>query len=206
MRRGSVVAATWFLSLLLAACESWTGGGFRADGPEMPRLRQVLALEAGKVVADVGAGKGELSFALAREVGPGGHVFSTEIDSARLRRLREALVAAGLGNVTVVEASGSETGLPPNCCEAIVLRRVYHHLTQPSGINASLFRSLRPGGVLAIVDFPPPFFLGRGLYGVPAQAVIGEVTRSGFELIRVLDDWPGRGPLESYCVVFRKPV
>jgi hypothetical protein len=29
---------------------------------------------------------------------------------------------------------------------------------------------------------------------------------SGFELLRLIDDWPGRGPLASYCVVFRKPL
>ena len=89
----------------------------------------------------------------------------------RLRRLREAVVAAKLDNVTVLEAYASDTGLPPNCCDAIVLRRVYHHLTDPSGLNAGLLRALRPGGVLAVVDFPPPFFLGRGRFGVPAESV-----------------------------------
>ena len=205
MRRGSAAAVTLVLSAVCAGCESWSGFGFRADGREMPRLRQVLSLEAGKVVADVGAGKGELTLALAREVSSQGHVFSTEIDAARLRRLREAVVADKLDNVTVIEADSRETGLPPNCCDAIVLRRVYHHLTDPSGINASLLRSLRPGGVLAVIDFPPPFFLSRGQFGVPAKIVISEVMSSGFELLRLIDDWPGRGPLESYCVVFRKP-
>jgi ubiquinone/menaquinone biosynthesis C-methylase UbiE len=172
----------------------------------MPRLRQVLALETGKVVADVGAGEGGLTLALAAEVGSNGRVFSTEIDPQRLGRLREAVLAARLGNVTVVEASVSETGLPPNCCDAIVLRRVYHHVTDPPGINASLLRSLRPGGVLAVIDFPPPFFFGRGSFGVPAKTVISEVTGGGFELVRLIDDWPGRGPLASYCVVLRKPM
>ena len=199
------MAVALLLSAACAGCGSWTGFGFRADGPEMPRLRQVLTLEPGRVVADVGAGKGELTFALAREVGPNGRVFSTEIEVGRLRALREALIAAKLDNVTVVEAYSSETGLPPNCCEAIVLRRVYHHMTDPSGINASLLRSLRPGGVLAVIDFPPPFFLSRGDLGVPAKIVIAEVTSRGFELLRLIDDWPGRGPLESYCAVFRKP-
>jgi ubiquinone/menaquinone biosynthesis C-methylase UbiE len=170
----------------------------------MPRLRQVLTLKTGTVVADVGAGKGELTFALAREVGPNGRVFSTDIDPERLRGLREAAVADKLDNVTVVEAFVSETGLPPNCCDAIVLRRVYHHVTDPSGINASLLRSLRPGGVLAVIDFPPPFFFSRGSFGVPAETVINEVTSRGFELFRLIDDWPGRGPLQSYCLVFRK--
>jgi len=107
--------------------------------------------------------------------------------------------------VTVVEAHTRETGLPPNCCDAIVLRRVYHHLSDVAGINASLLHSLRPGGVLAVIDFPPPFFAGRGSLGVPARAVISEVVASGFELVQFIDDWPGRGPLGSYCVVFRKP-
>ena len=205
MRPGKAAAVALVLSAVSAGCESWTGGGFRADGAEMPRLRQALALETGKVVADVGAGKGELTFALAREVGPKGRVFSTDIDPERLRGLREAVVAAKLDNVTVVEGFVSETGLPPDCCDAIVLRRVYHHVTDPSGINASLLRSLRPGGVLAVIDFPPPFFFGRGSFGVAAKTVIDEVTGGGFELLRPSDDWPGRGPLGSYCVVFRKP-
>jgi SAM-dependent methyltransferase len=189
------------LSAACAGCGSWTGFGFRADGAEMPRLREVLALEAGKVVADVGAGKGQLTAALAREVGPSGRVYSTEIDRARL----EALRAARPANVTVVEARSDATGLPPDCCDAIVLRRVYHHLTEPASINAGLLQALRPGGVLVVIDFPPPFFWGRGELGVPAQAVVRELAGSGFEPVRLIEDWPGRGPLASYCAVFRKP-
>ena len=205
MRRGSAQVVALMFSAVCAGCESWSGFGFRAESREMPRLRQVLTLETGRVVADVGAGKGELTFALAREVGSKGHIFSTEIDPERLRWLREAVVASKLDNVTVVEASISETGLSPNCCDAIVLRRVYHHLTDPSGVNAGLLRSLRPGGVLAVIDFPPPFFLSRGQFGVPAETVIREVVSGGFGLLRLIEDWPGRGPLESYCAVFRKP-
>jgi ubiquinone/menaquinone biosynthesis C-methylase UbiE len=193
--------------LLSAACAGcqWTGFGFHADGHEMPRLRQVLALEAGSVVADVGAGRGELTVALAREVRSNGRVFATEIDARRLKKLREAVVEARVDNVTIVEAGSGDTGLPPNCCDAIVLRRVYHHLTDPESINASLLRSLRPGGVLAVIDFPPPFFWSRGSLGVPAKAVIAEVSASGFEPLALIDDWPGRGPLVSYCALFRKP-
>ena len=53
-------------------CNSWRGFGFRASGPEMPRLRHELALNPGMSVADVGAGRGELTVALAAEVGPSG--------------------------------------------------------------------------------------------------------------------------------------
>lgn len=196
---------TLALAAACVGCESWTGFGFRDEGGEMARLHEVLALDKGKVVADVGAGKGGLTFALAKVVSEG-RVFSTEIDPARLRRLQEAVLAAKLANVTVLEAHSSETGLPANCCDAIVLRRVYHHLTDPSGLNAGLLLALRPGGVLAVIDFPPPFFLGRGQFGVSSGDVTTEVKASGFELVRLIDDWPGRGPFATYCALFRKPL
>jgi len=192
---------------LTSRSSSWTGGGFNVSGPEMPRLREVLALKTGMVVADVGAGKGQLTLALDSAVGPAGHVFSSEIDPARLQALREMVAGARLSNVTVVEAKTSESGLPADCCDAIVLRRVYHHLTAPAAINASLLRALRPGGLLAVIDIPPLlFFPARSSLGVAPQVVINEVTASGFEMRQLHTDWPGRGPLESYCVLFRKPL
>ena len=198
--------AALLVAALLSGCNDWTGFGFNARGPEMPRIKQAIALKAGMVVADVGAGKGQLTRALAAAVGPGGHVFSTDIDPDRVKALRAMLAEANVVNVTVVQAQSRESGLPPGCCDAIVLRRVYHHVTDPAETNASLLRALRPGGLLAVIDMPPPFFAGRGSLGVPAQSVTAEVTASGFELLQLRRDWPGRGPLESYCALFRKPA
>jgi ubiquinone/menaquinone biosynthesis C-methylase UbiE len=211
-RRAAHLPALFFvaLALLLTAvvltCSNWTGFGFDARGPEMQRIREVLRLKKGMTIADIGAGRGQLSSALATEVGTGGKIFATDVDRARVEALSDKFRREKVTNVVVVEGGTSDTRLPGACCDAIVLRRVYHHLTDTAGINASLFRSLRPQGVLAIIDFAPPSFLSRGEFGVPAEVVIGEVSRSGFELLRLIDDWPGRGPLGSYCVLFRKPL
>ncbi len=205
------------ISALSAGCSDWRGFGFDARGREMARLRQVLALKAGMSVADVGAGNGELTLALAAEVGAKGRLFATEIDAESIEDLRAAVAKARLDNVTVVQAQARDTGLPASCCDAVILRRVYHHLTNPVETDASLLRALRPRGTLAVIDFAPPLpWLwpwppkgvpeNRGGHGVAAQLVVGEVTASGFELVQVSDDWPGRGPLSSYCAVFRKPM
>jgi predicted small secreted protein len=73
--RASTAAIIALAVVLGIGCNSWRGFGFRASGPEMPRLRHGLALKPGMSVADVGAGRGELTLALAAEVGPRGQVF-----------------------------------------------------------------------------------------------------------------------------------
>jgi SAM-dependent methyltransferase len=111
----------------------------------------------------------------------------------------------------VLQAAEKQTNLPNECCDGIVLRRVYHHLTAPVEMDASLLRSLKPGGELAIIDFAPQKWLSesdpvkgvpanRGGHGIPKNILIEELTAAGFKVDKVFDDWP-----DGYCVVFRKP-
>jgi len=101
--------------------------------------------------------------------------------------------------------------LPDNCCDEIVLRRVYHHFTAPQEMDASLLRSLKPGGELAVIDFPPRKWLSesdpvpgvpanRGGHGIPQKILIEEVNAAGFNVDKIVNDWPG----DDYCVLFRK--
>jgi ubiquinone/menaquinone biosynthesis C-methylase UbiE len=154
-RKRRLATIALLFSVVVVGCHNWRGPGFRATGPEMPRLKHVLALNPGMSVADVGAGRGELTVALAAEIGPSGRVYATDIDPVALGQIRARVAAAALQNVTVVQAHTRDTGLPTNCCDAVVLRRVYHHLSDPLATNGDLLRVLRPGGVLAVIDFPP---------------------------------------------------
>ena len=153
-----------------------------------------------------------MTVAAAERVGPSGHVFSTELDASRLADIQAAVVKRKLTNVTVVKAGESNTNLPPECCDAIFIRDVYHHFTHPAEINASLFRALKPAGHLAVIDFPPSKALGliapvkgvpksHGGHGIPQQVLIEELTAAGFQVEVIPTDWLGR----SYCVIFRKP-
>jgi SAM-dependent methyltransferase len=203
LRAAAAVAGLAAVLLLAAAgLSTWRGSGFHADGPELPRLRHVLQLKPGMSVADVGAGNGELTLALAREVGPGGRVYANDLD---LAQVRATAGAAALSNVRFVQSQVADTTLPERCCDAIVVRRVYHHLTEPAAINASLRRALRPGGRLAVIDFPPIVsWLWALDHGAELRRVIAEVEASGLQQVQVIEDWPGRGPLGSYCAVFTR--
>jgi SAM-dependent methyltransferase len=140
-----------------------------------------------------------------------GQVYASELDAERLADIRRAAADAGLSNVTVIAGAVSRTNLPDACCEAIFLRLVYHHLTDPEAINADLFRALRPGGRLVIIDFEPGGLLNwisrpetaarHGGHGTPKDTVRWEVTRAGFQWRRGPEAWRGR----TYAVLFRRP-
>ena len=101
-------------------------------------------------MAEIGAGKGEITLAAAKRVGAAGRVYTTELDAKKLAHLEE--LAAKEKNITALQAGEAQTNLPPECCDSIFMRLVYHHLTKPAEIDASLFRSLKPGGLLAVID------------------------------------------------------
>jgi SAM-dependent methyltransferase len=174
---------------------------------EAESIAEVLALRAGQTVADIGAGNGEWSVELGRRVGERGHVYATEIEDAKLEEIRRSAEDAGLANVEAVLGSEDSTGLPPACCDAILVRLVYHHLTEPKRVVADLERALRPGGRMAIIDFLPRDWLpnvpgvpDRGGHGVRPEEVIAEVEAAGFRLVERHDEWEGRS--ERFCVVF----
>jgi len=201
----------WFLfalSCAVAAPLVLTLHARASAADEIPKLAALMEWKQGTVVGDIGAGDGSYAFAAADLVGTSGRVFATEIDKEKLAKLREEIAKRNVRNVDVVESGDAETNLPASCCDAIFLRRVYHHLTKPLEFDASVLRSLKPGGRLAIIDFPPHPEYGkvkgvpkdREDHGIQQKILIDELGRAGFQLDKIVDDWPTR----DYCVLFVK--
>ena len=205
--RRHVVLALLLGALALAACH-----GQDQDQKEADKLATLLNWKPGSVVAEIGAGDGGLTLAAAERVGPTGRVYTTELEPKKLAKLESLAAAQKAHNITVVKAGEAATNLPRECCDSIFIRRVYHHFTQPAQEDSSLFQSLKPGGLLAVIDFPPGKGPGkleavkgvpknRGGHGMPKQLLVDELTAAGFQALTTPTDWPG----EDYCVVFRKP-
>lgn len=201
-QRSRVATLAWMV--LVASCATAEVSTDEAD-----RIAEALGLESGMNVADVGAGDGEWAMALAERVGADGHVFATEVDEGELRDIRERLDDVGLVNVTPVLGSQDETGLPEGCCDAILLRMVYHHFVRPEMMRDSLYEALRPGARLAIIDIVPQKHWGklpevpdRGGHGIPPEDLIDEMTARGFILLERFDDWAGDD--DRFCLVFAR--
>jgi precorrin-6B methylase 2 len=209
----SVGLVLLFLSRLAAQQTGLTDGQLKAAEIEVPRLVELLELKPGMTVADVGAGFGAWTMRFSRWLGPEGRVYATDIGAAQLAALRDAVQRERLANVTVLEGASSTTNLPALCCDAILIRDAYHHLTKPEDIIRSFDASLKPGGRLAVIDFPPrpntevPAGVpaNRGGHGVPPEVVQREVGEA-LTHVRTIPTWaPDSQPASLYLVLFRKP-
>jgi ubiquinone/menaquinone biosynthesis C-methylase UbiE len=179
-----------------------------AAADEVDRITEVLSITVGTRVADVGAGDGEWSLAMAERVGETGHVFATEVKTDEIRDIERKIQSSGLSNVTVILGDQKTSGLPDECCDAIFLRLVYHHFVDPTSMLRSLRRALLPGGRLAVIDITPQSHWrdlegvpDRGGHGISPEELVDELTRQGFELVARYDDW--NGDADRFCIVFR---
>jgi len=200
LRRAAALAAAFLIA---------GGAAVHSLDSEAARTIEALGLRPGLRVADVGAGNGEWAERIGREVGETGHVYATEVDRDDLQKVETRLKDAGLKNVTIILGTQEDTGLPPGCCDAILLRMVYHHFTDPARMRASLRSALRRGGPLVVIDTEPQKnwrhlegVPDRGGHGIAEEALVSEMTADGFEVVARHPDWEGDG--DRYCVVFRR--
>jgi ubiquinone/menaquinone biosynthesis C-methylase UbiE len=220
------------IALLLTGC---TVGAGRAQAPvqltgptddqikladiEVRRLVTLLRLEPGMSIADVGAGLGAWAMRFARWTGTSGRVFATDIDETPLTILRTIVAKDALSNVTVITGAADSTNLPAACCDAILIRNVFHYVTEPAAMIRSLAASLKPGGRLAIVDFPPRpnstvppgVPANRGGNGVPPDVVESEVGAVLRHVTTVpnwspeaVPDWVPKNIAPPFVVIFEK--
>lgn len=203
--------AATVLSIVFVALTTGCGS---SSIEETVRIAKTLGLKNGMHVADVGAGDGVLLPHLASLVGSSGKVFGTEIDPENLEKIRVLAKDLALQQIVPIQGTPEDTGLAENCCDAIVTRMVYHHLTEPSPFIDSLRRSLAPEGRLLIIDFQPSLWMSsskpedlpqdRAGHGITPELVINEVTAQGFRLDQRFDDWPGPGSLvlDHFALLF----
>lgn len=205
------------------------------DAARKPAELLALAeLEVGDKVGDWIMGGGYVTHILASAVGPSGRVYAyqpTEFVTfmAQYGSDQDA-VAKAHANVTPVREPLNAYRFPEPL-DAIITVQNYHDLylkpfpadTAPKA-RAELFRALKPGGVLVLVDHSAAAGSGtrdaNSLHRIDKAAVIQELTAVGFKLegdhqlyVNAADprtalvfDPSIRGKTDQFTLVFRKPA
>ena len=111
-----------------------------------------LGLKEGSVIADVGAGSGRDTWVFAEIVGQTGLVFAEEIAEDKVVSLKTEANKRELSQVRAMLGRTDDPCLPSNSIDLIYLNHVYHHLAKPRDILRGIWRALKPGGHLVVVD------------------------------------------------------
>lgn len=114
-------------------------------------------LKPGQSALDVAGGTGDLTRGLAQQVGGNGRVILADINAAMLENGRCKLVDAGVaGNVEYVQADAERLPFPENHFHCITIGFGLRNVTHKETALASLYRVLKPGGRLLVLEFSKP--------------------------------------------------
>ncbi len=148
-------------------------------------------VRSGQHVLDIAGGTGDLAKVFSREVGRNGHVVLSDINAAMLEVGRERLINAGCNNVDFVLAN-AETLAPfdDDSFDLVTISFGLRNVTDKDAALKSMYRVLKPGGRLLILEFSKPVFepLSKAydLYSFTALPMMGKIIANDSESYQYL--------------------
>jgi len=184
----------------------WQGAGWlerseRAQEERTDLLLRALALKPGMVVADIGAGTGYLSRRMAGLVAPGGKVLAVDVQPQMIEVLDRLVRRNGLKNIEPRLGSETAVNLPPESVDLAVMVDVYHELTYPYEVLASVLQALKPGGEVVFVEYKAEDLAVpiKPLHKMSEAQIRREAAAHALEWVRTETGLPWQ-----HVVVFRK--
>lgn len=111
----------------------------------------------GQKVLDLAGGTGDLTAKFSRLVGPTGQVVLADINDSMLKVGRAKLRNNGVSdNVRFVQANAELLPFPENTFDLITISFGLRNVTDKDKALASMFKVLKPGGRLLILEFSKP--------------------------------------------------
>src|ERR1700741_2260443 len=110
------------------------------------------------VWADLGAGAGTFTRALANILGPGSAIYAVDQDPAAVAALERAAHVDGVRIVPILGDFARALELPgaaPGTLDGILLANALHFVPEPARVLQSLVRWLRPGGSVVLIEYDP---------------------------------------------------
>jgi predicted methyltransferase len=145
---------------------------------EFERVVSLAGVKPGMWVADVGAGQGYYSVRLSPVVGRRGRVLAEDIVPEVRDRLAQRIQRENLDNVAVSLGEPDDPKLPPHSLDRVFLVHMYHEVASPYAFLWHIRDSLKPGGLIVVVDADRP----PNRHGLPPMQLRCEFAAVGLDM------------------------
>lgn len=150
----------------------------------------------GDRVLDVAGGTGDLARAFRERVGPDGRVLLTDINGAMLQRGRDRLLDEGCV-VDAVRCDAERLPFRDGSFDCVSVAFGLRNMTHKDVALREMFRVLRPGGRLLVLEFSrvwAPLAPVYGLYTLKILPVLGRLVAGDADSYRYLGESIARHP------------
>ena len=135
-------------------------------------------IQPGQRVLDLAGGTGDLASLIAPKVGSQGSVVLCDINNAMIRTGRTRLLDKGIaGNVEYVQADAERLPFPDSSFDCITMGFGLRNVTHKQTALDSMYRVLKPGGRLLILEFSRPAALLRPAYDFYSFSILPRLGR-----------------------------
>ncbi len=180
--RAKVAVVALFSWATIITC----GFADRRDQAHQPeKVMDVVGVEPGMVIGEVGAGRGYFTFWLSSRVGEAGKVYANDIVPGVLRSVRERCERDGITNIETVLGEVDDPLLPEGALDMVFIVNAFHDLTHPVVLLNSLISSLKPGATVVIIDRDPEKYRSARDHFLSKEEVLETIAQSDFALDRV---------------------
>jgi demethylmenaquinone methyltransferase/2-methoxy-6-polyprenyl-1,4-benzoquinol methylase len=115
------------------------------------------SLKPGNVVLDLAGGTSDLAREFSRKVGKEGHVILADINAAMLRQGRARLIDAGVsGNLSIAQVDAENLPFADRSFDCTSIAFGLRNVTDKDAALRSMYRTLKPGGKVMILEFSEP--------------------------------------------------
>lgn len=160
------------------------------------RVMDLLGIEPGKSVADIGAGSGWFTVRAARRVGAEGTVYAEDINPDAIKFIKHRAARENLANVQAILGGVDDPKLPAASVDAVLILKSYHEFAHPMPLMRRVRLALRPGAKVGIIDR-----FGNGEdHGIMPDVVEQEMARAGYKRVGKYDFTKDDG--QDYFLIF----